>query len=89
MNENITQQKQQLSADQEVEKRRENMQIKVNGMMCSHCESRVNKAVGALDGVFFVSADSSKGIVDVEFDKDKVTLEQIKMAIVEQDYEVV
>ncbi len=87
--ENITQQKQQLSADQEVEKRRENMQIKVNGMMCSHCESRVNKAVGALDGVFFVSADSSKGIVDVEFDKDKVTLEQIKMAIVEQDYEVV
>ncbi len=89
LNENITQQKQQLSADQEAEKRRENMQIKVNGMMCSHCESRVNKAVGALDGVFFVSADSSKGIVDVEFDKDKVTLEQIKMAIVEQDYEVV
>ncbi|MDE6473843.1 MAG: cadmium-translocating P-type ATPase [Clostridia bacterium] len=88
-NENITQQKQQSSTDQEVEKRRENMQIKVNGMMCSHCESRVNKAVGALDGVFFVSADSSKGIVDVEFDKDKVTLEQIKMAIVEQDYEVV
>lgn len=84
----ILQQEQQISTKQEVEKRRENMQIKVNGMMCSHCESRVNKAVGALDGVFFVAADSSKGIVDVEFDKDKVTLEQIKMAIVEQDYEV-
>ncbi|MDE6362532.1 MAG: heavy metal translocating P-type ATPase [Clostridia bacterium] len=88
INADVINQKQQ-STVQHVEKRREKMQIKVNGMMCSHCESRVNKAVGALDGVFFVSADSSKGIVEVEFDKDKVTLEQIKMAIVEQDYEVV
>ncbi|MDE7192109.1 MAG: heavy metal translocating P-type ATPase [Clostridia bacterium] len=88
LNEDVINQKQQ-STVQHVEKRREKMQIKVNGMMCSHCESRVNKAVGALDGVFFVSADSNKGIVEVEFDKDKVTLEQIKMAIVEQDYEVV
>ncbi|MDE6604647.1 MAG: heavy metal translocating P-type ATPase [Clostridia bacterium] len=88
-NKETVKQEQQISTIQDVEERRENMQIKVNGMMCSHCESRVNKAVGALDGVFFVSADSSKGIVEVEFDKDKVTLEQIKMAIVDQDYEVI
>ncbi|MDE7348370.1 MAG: cadmium-translocating P-type ATPase, partial [Clostridia bacterium] len=56
INADVINQKQQ-STVQHVEKRRENMQIKVNGMMCSHCESRVNKAVGALDGVFFVSAD--------------------------------
>ncbi|MDE5756238.1 MAG: heavy metal translocating P-type ATPase [Clostridia bacterium] len=86
---NITQNEQQISTPQEVEERRENMQIKVNGMMCSHCESRVNKAVGALDGVFFVSADSGKGIVEVEFDKDKVSLQQIKDAITAQDYEVI
>ncbi|MDE6472173.1 MAG: heavy metal translocating P-type ATPase [Clostridia bacterium] len=84
----LTQKTQQITTQNEVEKRRENMQIKVNGMMCAHCESRINKAVGALDGVFFVSADHSKGIVEVEFDKDKVTVEQIKMAIVDQDYEV-
>ncbi|MDE6275191.1 MAG: heavy metal translocating P-type ATPase [Clostridia bacterium] len=79
---------QQISASQEVEKRRDIMQIKVNGMMCSHCESRVNKAIGALDGVFFVSADHAKGVVEVEFDKDKVSLQQIKDAITAQDYEV-
>lgn len=80
---------QQITTQNDVEIRREKMQIKVNGMMCAHCESRINKAVGALDGVSFVSADHSKGIVEVEFDKDKVTFEQIKMAIVDQDYEVV
>ena len=89
INQNDKWQKQQITTDNDVEIRREKMQIKVNGMMCAHCESRVNKAVGALDGVFFVNADHSKGIVEVEFDKDKVTFEQIKMAIVDQDYEVV
>lgn len=79
----------QQSTPNEVEKRSNNtMQIKVNGMMCAHCESRVNKAVGALDGVYFVSADHAKGIVEVEFDKDKVSLDQIKDAITAQDYEV-
>ncbi len=88
-NQDNIQQKLQITTTQnEVEIRREKMQIKVNGMMCAHCESRINKAVGALGGVFFVSADHSKGIVEVEFDKDKVTIEQIKMAIVDQDYEV-
>ena len=78
------------STPNEVEKRSNNiMQIKVNGMMCAHCESRVNKAIGALDGVFFVSADHAKGIVEVEFDKDKVSLDQIKDAITAQDYEVI
>ena len=83
------QEKQQISTIEEVEQRRDIMQIKVNGMMCAHCENRVNKAVGALEGVSYVKADHSKGIVEVEFDKDKVTIEQIKMAIVDQDYEVV
>ena len=65
------------------------MQIKVNGMMCAHCENRVNKAVASLDGVSFVKADHVNGVVEVEFDKDKVTLEQIKAVSIEQDYEVV
>ncbi|MDE7078670.1 MAG: heavy metal translocating P-type ATPase, partial [Clostridia bacterium] len=35
----------------DAQKEKNTMKITVNGMMCSHCESRVNKAVGALDGV--------------------------------------
>ena len=64
------------------------MQIKVNGMMCSHCEGRVNQAVGALEGVTFVGANHDENIVDVTFDENKVSLQQIKDAITEQGYEV-
>ena len=72
----------------ETQKEKEIMQIKVNGMMCSHCEGRVNKAVGALDGVTFVSANHDKKIVEVTFDENKVSLQEIKDAITEQGYEV-
>ncbi|MDE7336537.1 MAG: HAD-IC family P-type ATPase, partial [Clostridia bacterium] len=70
------------------QKEKETMKITVNGMMCSHCESRVNKAVGALDGVTFVGADHDKKLVEVTFDENKVSLEEIKNAIREQGYEV-
>ncbi|MDE6614724.1 MAG: HAD-IC family P-type ATPase, partial [Clostridia bacterium] len=68
----------------DTQKENKTMQIKVNGMMCSHCEGRVNKAVGALDGVTFVGANHDKNIVEVTFDEKKVSLQQIKDAIVEQ-----
>ena len=64
------------------------MQIIVKGMMCSHCENRVNKAVGALDGVFFVQANHDENIVNVTFDENKVSLQDIKNAIVAQGYEI-
>ena len=72
----------------DAQKENKTMQINVNGMMCSHCESRVNKAVGALDGVTFVSADHDKKIVEVTFDENKVSLQQIKDVIIDQGYEV-
>ncbi|MDE5991194.1 MAG: heavy metal translocating P-type ATPase [Clostridia bacterium] len=71
----------------DAQKEKNTMKINVNGMMCSHCESRVNKAVGALDGVTFVSADHDKKIVEVTFDENKVSLQQIKDVITEQGYE--
>ncbi|MCX4362774.1 MAG: heavy metal translocating P-type ATPase [Clostridia bacterium] len=81
-------QEQTINSQKELEERRDNMQIKVNGMMCAHCESRVNKAVGAIDGVFFVQANHDDGIVNVEFDAQKVELQTIKDVITEQGYEV-
>ncbi len=70
------------------QKEETNMQIIVKGMMCSHCENRVNKAVGALDGVFFVQANHDENIVNVTFDENKVSLQDIKNAIVAQGYEI-
>ena len=39
--------------------------LKVNGMMCHHCESRVEKAVSAIPGVEYVKADATAGTVTV------------------------
>lgn len=64
-------------------------ELKVNGMMCAHCEARVNKAVLALDGVKSCTASAANGTVNVEYDENKVSLKEIKDAITAQDYEVV
>ena len=63
-------------------------EIKVNGMMCAHCEARVTKAVTALDGVKSCVASAAEGTVKVEYDESKVSLNAIKDAIKAQDYEV-
>ena len=63
-------------------------EIKVKGMMCAHCEARVNKAVLALEGVKNCTASAANGTVAVEYDENKVTLKEIKDAIAAQDYEV-
>lgn len=63
-------------------------EIKVNGMMCAHCEARVTKAVTALDGVKSCVASATEGTVKVEYDESKVSIQAIKDAIKAQDYEV-
>lgn len=64
------------------------MKITVKGMMCAHCEGRVNKAVGALKGVSSVAADHEKEIVEVVFDASETSLDMIKETIREQGYDV-
>ncbi|MDF2632222.1 MAG: copper chaperone [Caproiciproducens sp.] len=63
--------------------------LDVNGMSCSNCEHAVKKSVGALSGVDHISVDLRKNQVMVEYDSDKVELEQIKQAIQDQGYGVV
>jgi copper chaperone len=63
--------------------------LKVEGMSCSHCENRVKKAVGGLDGVRSVSVSLEDKTVTVELDSSAVTEQQIKEAIEEQGYDVV
>lgn len=63
-------------------------EIKVNGMMCAHCEARVTKAVTSLDGVESCVASAADGNVKVGYDESKVSLQAIKDAITAQDYEV-
>ena len=60
--------------------------IRVNGMMCSHCTSSVEKACMAVPGTVSAVADLEKKIVTVTGTAD---YEALKQAIIAEDYEVV
>ncbi len=60
----------------------------VEGMSCGHCVASVNKAVGALQGVYTVNVDLPSKKVTVHYDAEIVSLENIKGAIEDQGYEV-
>lgn len=61
--------------------------ILVNGMTCNHCKMRVEKAVGAIEGIKDVEVilDENK----VEFTSDPSLVDAAKEAITEAGYEVV
>ena len=61
--------------------------FKVEGMMCSHCEARVKKAVEAIPGVVSAAPDHEKNICEVTAGPD-VSDDSIKAAITEQGYTV-
>jgi len=63
--------------------------LKVEGMSCMHCVNAVKESVGSLSGVTRVEPDLEGKQVIVEFDNDKVKLEDIKEKIVEAGYEVI
>lgn len=81
-----------VSEDNDTEKEKEsikeiNMKIKVKGMMCEHCENRVNKSLGAMDGVSFVKADRLSESVEIQFDESRVSLDDIKAKIKDEGYD--
>ena len=62
--------------------------LKVEGMMCPHCEATVKKALEAIDGVSVAEADHVKGTATVTLTKD-VPTEVLKKAIEDKDYKVI
>jgi len=61
--------------------------MKIEGMMCGHCEARVKKALEALDGVQSaeVSHESGTAVVTLTDDLDSAVLQK---AVEDQDYKV-
>ncbi|WP_159888448.1 copper ion binding protein [Paenibacillus puerhi] len=63
-----------------------NVTLNVQGMSCQHC---VNSIEGALKEMGVTGKANLKGeSVDVSFDEQKVSLDQIKEVIEEQGYDV-
>ena len=61
--------------------------IKIEGLMCSHCDARVQKALEAVPGVASANADHEKGQAVVELSTD-VADDALKAAVEAQDYKV-
>ncbi len=61
--------------------------IKVEGMMCEHCEARVKKALEAIPGVESAVADHAAGTAVVTLSAP-VGDEKLRAAVEAQDYKV-
>ena len=61
--------------------------LKVEGMMCAHCEARVKKALEAVPGVETAAADHTAGTVVVTLSAP-VADEALRAAVEAQDYKV-
>lgn len=61
--------------------------LKIEGMMCAHCEVHVKKALEALDGVVSAEASHEKGTAVVTLNAD-VSNEALKAAVEEAGYKV-
>ena len=64
-----------------------NAVIKVDGMMCPHCEARVKKACEAVEGVTLATPSHVNGTVTLEMLRDAVA--DCEAAIVDAGYEIV
>lgn len=62
--------------------------LKVTGMHCPKCTARVEKAVGAIEGVTDVAADYEADAVELIYDGNADTLEAAKQAIIAEDFVV-
>ena len=67
-------------------KENDEMKIKVNGMMCAHCEAHVKKALEAIDGIESATASHEENTVTITTSKD-VDEALIRDAITEAGYE--
>ncbi len=61
--------------------------MKINGMMCGHCEAAVKKALEAVEGVESAQVSHEEGTAVVTLQSD-VADEVLKKAVEDKDYEV-
>ncbi|MCX8070680.1 MAG: cation transporter [Thermodesulfovibrionales bacterium] len=63
------------------------IEIKIEGMSCNHCVSRVKKAIDSLKGI--QNSDVSIGLAKIEFDDKIISENDIKSSIIKSGYKVI
>ena len=61
--------------------------MKIEGMMCGHCEARIKKTLEAIPGVEAAEVSHEKGTAVVKM-ASEVADEVLKKAVEDQDYQV-
>lgn len=64
-------------------------QFDVKGMTCASCSSRIEKVVGKMDGVNDVVVNLATEKMSVDFDQDKVNVNQIEEKVKKAGYEAI
>lgn len=61
--------------------------MKIEGMMCRHCEMHTKKPLEALDGVISAEVSHTEGTAIITLEKD-ISDDVLKQAVEEQGYQV-
>ncbi len=66
----------------------ENIELKIEGMHCEGCSSRLTRVLNAIEGVR-AEVSLEEKTAKIEYDENATTLEEIKEAIQDAEFEVV
>jgi len=61
--------------------------LDVKGMTCTGCEATIESKVKDISGVTLVEADHVQGKARIEFDADKITVDQLVAAVEAAGYD--
>ena len=63
-----------------------NVKLRVSGMTCGHCQTKVQNALKGVTGVYSAIIDLPDGEAEVDFDDDSVTTDQLLAAVAKAGY---
>ena len=66
----------------------ESASLNVTGMKCGGCEKNVKEKLGGRDGILSMNVSHKDDNVEVEFDGDQISLDEIKKVIMDAGYTV-
>jgi copper chaperone CopZ len=62
------------------------LKLRVTGMTCTHCQTKVAKALQGTEGVYSAIVDLQAGEAEIDFDDDAVTTQQLVAAVAQAGY---
>jgi copper chaperone CopZ len=66
----------------------EQLELRVNGMTCTACERRIERALAQVDGVMRSAADHRAARVKIVFDPARTSAQTVQTRIKQAGYEV-